>query len=159
MGSRIDDAVGRVALGAEGGGFGVVAKSKLKDSHSWIAKGVPQGIDVRCNHSEILGNDGKGTEGFLCCTKKFLTWSRRPVSMNSGGFFRGNFPVGGKAAEVVDPNNIVEFKRAAESFDPPSEAIFLMNVPTIKRIAPALTCSAEVVWGDTGDCGGMAVFF
>ena len=79
--------------------------------------------------------------------------------MDSGGFLRGNFPVGGKATEVVDPNNVVELKGAAESFDPPSKATLLMNVPTIKRVAPALACSAEVVGGDTGDCGGMAVFF
>ncbi len=79
--------------------------------------------------------------------------------MDSGGFFRGNFPVVGKAAEVVDPNNVVELKGAAESFDPPREATLLMNIPAIKRIAPALACGAEVVGGNTGDCGGMAVFF
>ena len=79
--------------------------------------------------------------------------------MDSGGFFCGNFPVGGKAAEVVDSHDIVEFKRAAESFDPPRKATLLMDIPTIKRIAPSLACSAEVVGGNTGDCGGMAVFF
>ena len=79
--------------------------------------------------------------------------------MDSGGFLRGNFPVGGKATEVVDPNNVVELKGAAESVNPPGEATLLMNIPAIKRIAPTLACGAEVVGGNTGDCGGMAVFF
>ena len=77
------------------------------------------------------------------------------MTADCGGFGSRNFPIGGDAAEMVDPNDIVKLKDAAEAMDPPGEAAFFVKVPAVEGVAPSLSDGAEIVGWNPCNGGGL----
>ena len=74
-------------------------------------------------------------------------------------FFGGrNLPVGLKAAEMVDANDVAKAKGCAHSFDPPAIAFLRMGWPVIERVSPVLPGGAEVIWRDARYNAWVAFF-
>src|SRR5208337_576799 len=60
------------------------------------------------------------------------------------------------AAEMVEPHQVEEGERSAETLNPPPESVGLQHIPAIDRIAPKLPGGAEVVGRHAGHHGRMA---
>jgi len=60
-------------------------------------------------------------------------------------------PVIGKAAEMVDPNHVVELEGCAHPGLPPRETVGGMHIPTVERIAPKLAVLGEIIRRHTSD--------
>lgn len=67
------------------------------------------------------------------------------------------FPVGFKAAEVVDTNEVAPFQDASEAADPPIVSRMLVDVPSVERVTPALAALGEVIGRNAGDDGGVSM--
>ena len=69
-----------------------------------------------------------------------------------GGWLRaGDFPIGFKAAKVIYPHKVHQFKRRFQAAHPPRIAVGLHLIPTIERVAPPLPSLAKVVWRNPCD--------
>ena len=77
-------------------------------------------------------------------------------SVHGGFFAAGNRPVGFKATEVVDTNQIDVFEDGFEALDPPFKAVFCQHVPVVNRVAPELAGFAEVVRRNARHFSGLA---
>ena len=51
----------------------------------------------------------------------------------------GNFPIGLKATEVIDSQQVAQLERTLDASHPPFVTSAFMYIPTVKRIAPALS--------------------
>ena len=150
MRARVDDAVGRITLGAEERAAGVVAEGELQDSHPRKPEVVAKLIDVGRDHAEILGDDRSRSERRRHGVEELPAGARQPAAMLRCGMIARNLPVAGEAAEVVDPEHVDQREGVGEAGNPPVEALLLVDVPAVERIAPALTRLAEVVGRDAG---------
>ena len=84
----------------------LVSKGKLQDPHSRKAPALAQRVDLRCDISEIFGDSGQLSEGFLQQFKKTIAGSRSPATIDSGGGIAGDLPVFFETAKVVQANHI-----------------------------------------------------
>src|SRR5439155_9084658 len=75
----------------------------------------------------------------------------------SGGIAARYFPTGSKSSKVIDACNVHRFQRGANAFNPPFETIREHPIPIEERIAPVLSCLAEIIGRDTGDNCGSSI--
>src|SRR5205085_7825208 len=73
------------------------------------------------------------------------------------GFGGRDLPIGLKAPEVVDANNVAVSECLPHALHPPVVSAVADRVPTIKRIAPTLPGLAECVGRHAGDIGRAQV--
>jgi hypothetical protein len=151
MGASVANCIRWIRRRAKSGTGGFLSESELKNPHPRIAEAVPQGIHIRSDHAQILGDDGKFPNCKAGGIEKFSSRPRNPFSIHCSGLIRGNFPVRCKAAEVIDSDDIIKFKGGFESGDPPRETLCSVGFPSIKRISPALSGLAEVIGGYSRD--------
>src|SRR5437899_5688852 len=75
--------------------------------------------------------------------------------MNRGWFARGNLPVLGKSAEMIEADVVKIARDPAHAVDPPRISLRLHHIPAIERMAPTLTVFAEKIWRHAGDDLGI----
>ena len=75
----------------------------------------------------------------------------RPAPAERVAGAAGHRPVGGEAAEVVDPREVEELERAAQAVGPPAVAAALQRAPVVQRVAPQLALVGVRVGRRAGD--------
>src|SRR6202012_2622180 len=94
---------------------------------------------------------GQIAERFCHRAKKFQARCLYPAACLRVRRVRRNFPERLEAAEMIDSQDAHALESRAESCDPPREAIALHPIPTIRRIAPALSFVTERIRGHAAD--------
>src|SRR4029077_17424696 len=61
------------------------------------------------------------------------------------------FPAGGKAAEMIDAQQVKLGQGESDALDPPAKAVGSHPGPIVKRVAPELAGLAEVIRRHAGD--------
>ena len=89
--------------------------------------------------------------------KEILVWSFDPPAIHRSRFVSGNFPVGFESAEMVEANDVAHVEHPAHALDPPIVTTGLEHIPSIERIAPALSGLAEEVGRNTSDTDGLQI--
>ena len=83
--------------------------------------------------------------GFADSFEKGQARALAPRALAGVGRVGGNLPVGVEAAEVVEPDDIVEFEGRPEAGDPPGIAGAGLVLPIVERIAPELAERGEII--------------
>ena len=149
MGPGIGDAVrfrieGQAAVGP-------VLEVELDDFHPRQVQGIFQGAHVVGNDAQVFGDEAEPADFLI----------DRPEKVEAGALFPGaalsrfragrHRPVGGKAAEMVDPDFVDEVHHAAEAVRPPLVVVRSHGLVIVKGIAPELAIGTEVIGRDAGD--------
>ena len=104
--------------------------------HPGVAELVAQRVDVGRDQAEVLHDHGKRPEGTLRRMEDGCARPRLPMPFACGRGGRGHGPVRGEATEVVDPEDVDEGERPAESLDPPAEPLPLQGLPSRRAGCP-----------------------
>ena len=117
VGAGIDDGVRRKVM-RQVEVVALAIESKLQDAHAGQTDGTAQGNDFRGEDAEIFGEDFWGAAvravhlveqaGLANGIEEGEAGPRLPVAVNGHLRIGGNFPVGLKAAEVVDAHAVAE---------------------------------------------------
>src|SRR5208337_1487116 len=148
-----------VGRGVDGGVLGDVlgrmnvhvVESELQHAHAHQPQFIPEPLDVGRDHAQILRDASQLSAVVLERFEEGGAGSADPFSGGGVGGGCGNFPGGGKAAEVVDADDIAYAHGGAIAIDPPAVAVAAHGVPIVDRIAPELAGGREVVGRGAGD--------
>jgi len=152
--SRIDDTVRHIIVGQEGMGCQIPIKGKLENAHPGKPKAIHHVFHLLRDQSEVFSNECLCRELLKKGCEKVMGRSLNPLAPDGRFFRRSDFPVGDKAPEVVDAQDIKELKIVAYPFEPPLVPRILKGVPSIDRVSPELSCLAEVIRRNTCNKGG-----
>src|SRR5438874_12083874 len=133
----------------------VAIKCELQNAHARKTKALPQLLNVFSYDAEILCDDWQIAKCFLQRRKQFAAGSFDPLAVDRSLFSGGNLPARGESAEVIDAQQIKNLKRPTHAIAPPFEIVCAQALPVIKRIAPKLPRSAEVIRRHTRDDEGV----
>ena len=97
--------------------------------HAGKAEGVAQLLDVGRDDAEVLGDHWQLAELALRRPEHRLPRALYPAAVDRGLRARRHLPVGGEAAEVVDPREVDEREHAPQPLDPPAVAVRRHGVP------------------------------
>ncbi len=64
----------------------------------------------------------------------------------------------GNTDKVINPYDIIHLCRKSHTVFPPCKSVIFHLIPVIKRVAPQLTCRAEIIRRHTGNRDGTAIF-
>ena len=126
----------RISLGVKG---------ELQNAHSRearIAYKLPHAVR---QHTEILRNVAHMREPPAQYADKPHAGAAHPIPALGALRVGGDRPEAFKAAEMVDPQHIVELARAVNAAYPPAVAVCAHTVPIVQRIAPELPLVGEGV--------------
>ena len=135
-----------------------VVKSKLEYFHSRKVKALPQFCDGRGDNAEILRNNRKRAEFFFYCVKKPASGAFHPFPARCVGVSERYGIIAFKTAEMIYSQYIKKGKLVFNPFDPPVIPRFGMVFPYIKRIAPKLARTAEIIGRDSGNINRKTAF-
>src|SRR5947208_16011117 len=92
-----------------------VAKSKLEHSHSWNIVTIAQDDYIRCDQTEVFGEERQAAQFLFELVEEFVTWSVNPTAVDRGRLTSGDLPKLGEAAEVIETDVIAGLRRPAKS--------------------------------------------
>ena len=78
-------------------------------------------------------------DGALQCFKEVVARTGSPLTDPCIWHAGGYFPIGLKATEVVDSQQVAQLERTLDASHPPFVTRAFMDIPTVKRIAPTLS--------------------
>ena len=113
MGTGIGHTIDGVIMGQEGI-VGIGGESKLKDLHPGQVEGIPHLCDPFGDHAEILSDDRQVAHFFFDHFEKVLARSLDPATFHGRLVAKGDFPIGLKAAEMVQTDDIHLFEHSLE---------------------------------------------
>ncbi len=119
---RVDDLMHAVVLESVRV-VGRAAEGPEEDHHAREAELVPKLADVGRDHPQILGDHRQLAQLLLGGTEDRGAGATLPVTLTCRLRGRRNRPVAGKAAEVVDPEEIRETEHSPHPLDPPPVAV------------------------------------
>ena len=154
--SRIGDNIAAVVVG-QIDILRVAAERKLQNAHAGKTKVIPQSLNVRCNHTQVFGDDWQFAESVANRGEQFSTGSFDPAATLRSRVASRNFPTRGKSAEVIDPRNINHSQSGPHAFNPPRETIGEHALPIEDRISPVLARLAEIIRRHAGDHDRRAI--
>ena len=132
-------------------------EGKLQDLHPGKGKLVPQLLDLGRYHPQILSHHRQFAELPAERMENGLSRPLDPGAPFSCLLVGGNLPARFKAAEVVDPDKVVEHERRPEPVDPPAVTAARHFLPVIEGIAPQLPGAAEIIGRHPGNHPGPAL--
>ena len=151
VGACIYHSVSVIGMGQVGIVF-IFPESELQDTHAGQACKFTQFQHFFCNGAQIFCDQGQViTQHFLQFCKEGFAGSFHPFAADGIFCTEGNFPIGFKAAEVVDTQDIHVAQGFCDTADPPCKFCFFMLFPVIERVAPQLAGFAEIIGGNTCD--------
>ena len=156
MGADVAHAVPAAVVGhVVGVALGVEAE--LQDLHPGQAR-IPQELfHLGGGVAQVLGDELQVVEPGGQHAYQRHARTGLPAAPLGGGVAEGHGPVALKAPEVVDADHVEELLRPLDAADPPAEAVGLVGVPVVERVAPELAVLGEGVGRDAGDLLGHAV--
>mmetsp|Transcript_57671 Transcript_57671/g.135803 ORF Transcript_57671/g.135803 Transcript_57671/m.135803 type:complete len:460 (-) Transcript_57671:536-1915(-) len=137
--------------------IGLGAEAELQDLHAGEATAVAQRMDVVGDEAQVLGHDGQRAQGLLDRVEQRHAGAGLPFTTLGIGAVAGDFVVAGKAAEVVDAEDIRLAECALHARRPPGVVLGGHPVPAVQRVAPALAQRPEVIGRHASDDGGLEV--
>ena len=133
--------------------LGVVVERVLHDPHPGRANLLPEAIDLRRDHTEILDDDRQVAELALDDAEEVVAGAGAPSSVPGQRFVRRDRPVRDEATEVVEAGQVEELEGPAEALDPPVVSLRGVRRPPVERVPPVLAVRVEVVGRCAGDPG------
>src|SRR6266568_3388481 len=127
-----------------------VAKSKLEHGHSWNIVTIAQDDYIRCDQTEVFGEERQAAQFLFEFVKEFVTWAVNPAAIDRGRLTGGDLPKLGEAAEVIETDVIASLRRPAQTLQPPAIVVGANRVPVVEGIAPALSGSTEIIGRHAG---------
>ena len=156
MCAGIADAVAAIGVRQVVAGFPRI-KGELKHLHAGESAAFEQKPHFVGQEAEILRDDLEAGERLLQPIHKVCARAENPFTVARGRRIRGNTPIGGKPAEVVDAHTVKQGAGGAHAAHPPRVTGLLHIVPIIDRVAPKLTVRGEIVRRNTRDAARMAL--
>ena len=133
-------------------------KGKFQHLHARQACRVPQGVDLRRQLAQVLGDEADVREPPGKDPQQVHPRPGHPMAAPGGGISIGDGPVPLKAPEVVQPQQVIQPPGTVHPADPPAEAVGLHGVPVVQGIAPQLAVGGEIVRRHPGHLLGHQVF-
>ena len=152
----VDDVVGRMVfrqiliavIGIEG---------ELHHLHARIAGLRQQFLHTLAHNAQILGHDAQIRQLLPDAAEQPDARAQLIFAVAGGLFGGGNGVVIREADEVVDAQYIKHLAQSLQAGDPPAVAGFLMLLPVVEGIAPALAVLLEVIRRHARDADGAHV--
>ena len=129
----------------------VTVKCKLLDLHARKARRFQKIRDVLSLDAQVLRDDALLAELLPDLLEEIKTRALLPAPVHRGRIAVRDRIVARKAAEMVDPHDVVETAHVADSRDPPFISVCLHFIPVKERIAPELSVRREVIRRAPGD--------
>ena len=120
-------------------------EGKLQHLHARIAGLLDQPDHRRRHIPEILGDDRTVSQRFFQRVEKRIPGPGHPFSIDRGLLSVRNFEILVKAAEVIDPHDIIAPEAVGKPFHPPGKIRAPVILPIVNRISPQLSCRGEPV--------------
>src|SRR6185369_16364547 len=120
------------------------------DAHARQVEPLAQGRDLRREEAEVLGDELGLPESIEERAEERVARSGAKAAAPSVGGAGGDREVAHEADEVVEAKGVEAVDRGSNSLDPPAKAGARERVPSIQRVSPELSGSAEVVGRDAG---------
>ena len=127
-------------------------KAELEHDHPGQAERVPQAIDRRRDHAEILGDERqRAVESGGDRVEHRPPRAADPAPVDGRLRTRSHRPVRDKSPEVIDPGDVEQLQGPPRPLDPPPIAASAQRRPVIQRVAPQLTVIGKCVRRGTRD--------
>ena len=120
-------------------------EGKLQHLHARIAGLLDQPDHRRRHIPEILGDDRTVSQRFFQRVEKRIPGPGHPFSIDRGLLSVRNFEILVKAAEVIDPHDIIAPEAVGKPFHPPGKIRAPVILPIVNRISPQLSCRGEPI--------------
>ena len=95
--------------------------------------------------AQVLGDDGQLAQCGFQCVEQLHAGAVLPLAGAGGGAGGRDGPVGVKAAEVVDAQQVIDAQCVAHPAHPPGVAGLFVVCPVVQGVAPQLAVCGEVV--------------
>ena len=155
MGAGVSHAVGRVVM-RQIQAIGAV-QTELQHLHAGESAFRQQHTDGIKNFAQILGHNGQVTQSGAQSAEQVHAGALFPLA--AAGVFvpRRDSPIGIKAAEVVNTQDIINAQRMAHAAHPPGIVGTLVVGPVIQRVAPQLAILGKIVRRAASHAAGVAL--
>ena len=144
VGAGVDDAVFLVVLRQILTAV-VAVEGELENLHARIAAGGLQLQHALAQHAQILSHDLQLGQLLLYPAEQLAAGGQLVLTVAGGSFLGGDGVVVGEADEVVDAQDVEHAAQRAQALDPPGKPGFLVLLPGVQRVAPALAVLLEVI--------------
>ena len=134
MGAGVGHTVARVVVGQV---HAVLAgKGELQHLHAGEAALRKQLTDRVKHLAQILGHDGQAAQSVVQRAEQIHAGALLPAAVAGRGLPCRDRPVGVKAAEVVNAQDVIDGQCMAHAADPPRIAGPAVILPVVERVAP-----------------------
>ena len=134
VGAGVDDPAMPIGVFRQIGVVGCAVERELQHFHARQPEGIAELFHIRCDHAEILGNQGKGATGIPAqLAQQGVTRRGLPLTVLCGAVSSGDSPEGRKGPEVIQAQQIHHLPLARNSLPPPAEARDPMLSPAVHR--------------------------
>ena len=144
VGAGVDDAVFLVVLRQVLTAV-VAVEGELENLHARIAAGGLQLQHALAQHAQILSHDLQFGQLLLHLAEQLAAGGQLVLAVAGGLLLGGDGVVVGEADEVVDAQDVEHAAQRAQALDPPGKPGFLVLLPGVQRVAPALAVLLEVI--------------
>src|SRR5258708_38938616 len=127
-----------------------MANAKRETRNDRNLQPLPESVNIGRDVTEIVSEERQAAQGFPNGVEEIVTRTIHPGTIDRGWVGSRNFPEPIEAPKMIEPDVVAVARCPSQTLDPPFVARGFQPVPTVKRVAPALSSLAEKIRRHTG---------